>query len=100
MLVARSALFKRKYRTHHVEVLSYALHLPKDDSNNWHVFIFWLDLSLVQFVLAGFSVQKSTLLVAISISYNRSSVTDKEALSKDDVELAMSGVFPKAYCEN
>ena len=61
---------------------------------------FWLDLSVVQFVLAGFSVQKSTLLVAISISYNRSSVTDKEALSKDDVELAMSGVFPKAYCEN
>ena len=61
---------------------------------------FWLDLSLVQFVLAGFSAQKSTLLVAISISYNRSSVTNKEALSKDDVELAMSGVCPKAYCEN
>ena len=100
MLVARSALFKRKYQTHHVEVLSYVLHLPKDDSNDWHVFIFWLDLSLVQFVLAGFSVQKSTLLVAISISYNRSSVTDKEALSKDDVELAMSGVFPKICCEN
>jgi hypothetical protein len=39
MLVARSALFKRKYQTHHVEVLSYALHLPKDDSNGWHVFV-------------------------------------------------------------
>jgi hypothetical protein len=48
---------------------------------------------------AAFPVQKPKLLVPIPISYNRSK-TDNESFSKDDVELAMSGVFPKAYCEN
>jgi hypothetical protein len=27
-------------------------------------------------------------------------MTDNEALSKDDVELLMSGVFPKAHCKD
>jgi hypothetical protein len=58
------------------------------------------ETSRPQYVSAAFHDQISKLLVAISISYNRSNMTDNEALSKDDVELLMSGVFPKAHCKD